>query len=444
MSRETIRPSTVDGIKRLAKKIKLEQGIPHTQALEVAAQEAGFQNFRHARNVLEGGTNNRRAPSGHRVFLTAYWHDKELGRKGRETLVIELSTLWSDLVTSMQLKDVRGLAPFQVEGPDHLAQRLLAASQSQARRNICAASRTLQFMDITKLRPSKSYSKAFPGGKSSNAVPGRDHYSIWYDRDTKRYLFADEPYEKAANSAAAERAAWSLRHGFIIAKPLWPGMYNPDGGSRIYLIADSEKGIPLAPVIAALDRLPEPIVEATWNGESAQFPPIFVSPGTIARANAVPTSGQVKKTRRPASGPGNTIGYVQTFVGPRRRPKGKMPIEAHTKVGELLKSVLVASDMRKGVYNRVNAIRSELDEWVMCEYNRAELPDDQLFDLYYHESGSTFLRALALDERLHHIGSLNTVKEVLAQHYPDCSPLRVVLKKIDAAVSSMQTWGGGI
>lgn len=40
-----------------------------------------------------------------------------------------------------------------------------------------------------------------------SAIPGRDHYSIWYDRDTKRHLFVDEPYEEAAKGKLAGRQA---------------------------------------------------------------------------------------------------------------------------------------------------------------------------------------------------------------------------------------------
>jgi hypothetical protein len=107
-------------------------------------------------------------------------------------------------------------------------------------------------MDATKLRPSKSHSRAFPGGRSSNAVPGRDYYSIWHDRQTKRYLFADEPYEKAVEGKGQERETWTKEHGFVIVKPKWTGMYAPDVGSRLYLIADETKGIPLEPIAAAL------------------------------------------------------------------------------------------------------------------------------------------------------------------------------------------------
>lgn len=156
MSSEAIRPSTLDGIKRLANSIKVERGIKHIPALEVAAQLAGFQNLKHAQNVLKNGGNRPNARPGHRVYLTVYWRDKESDTRGRETLAIWLGTLWSDLITPAQLDHHRALTHFQPEGPDHLARRDMVQSQAQARRAICAAARTLQFMDTTKLRSSKS------------------------------------------------------------------------------------------------------------------------------------------------------------------------------------------------------------------------------------------------------------------------------------------------
>lgn len=281
MSSKEIHPSSIDGIKRLAKSIEVAQGIQHTEALDVAAHAAGYQNYRHASNVL--GKKQNRVDSGHCVFITVYWNNRKDGGNGRETLTIWLTTPWSELVTRQQFDYHRAFNGFRPEGPDHLARLLASRTQSDARRAACALARTLHFMDATKLRPSKSHSKAFPEGRSSNAVPGRDHYSIWYDRGTKRYLFADEPYERAAEHNAAERAEWAQRHGFVVIRPEWAGMYNPDGGSRLYLIADAEKGVPLGPIVEALNRLPAPIVEETWDGESAPFIPFFVSPGSIAK-----------------------------------------------------------------------------------------------------------------------------------------------------------------
>jgi hypothetical protein len=439
MSSEAIRPSSVDGIKRLAKSLKTERGIQHVRALDDAARAAGFQNFRHASNVLRNGSAPTRTRLGHRVYVTVYWKDRKAGTDGRETLSLWLSVPWGQLVTPAQLQHHRALMNFRGEGTDHLARVNLSDSQSQARRQACATARTLQFIDATKLRPSKSHSRAFPGGRSTNAVPGRDHHSIWYDRDCKRYLFVDEPYELAAQSKASERAAWSAHHGFPIAKPDWPGMYNPDGGSRLYLIADAQKGVPLGPLIVALNALPAPIVERTWDGESAPMVPIFVSPGAPSRGDAPrPKPDTVRKL----AGARNSVPYVQTFVGPQRRPKGRMPIEVHAEVGRLLKSVLAVSYQRKGVYNRVDAVRSELDEWTQREYNHAELPNEQFFELYYHDDGSSFPRSITAVEGARHVASLARVQGLLVEHYPDCPPLRALLKKVSAAIGSLQAWAG--
>lgn len=437
MSREAIQPSTIEGVKRLAKSFKAERGMRHTQALDAAAEAAGFQNFRHARNVLRSTPNVGRPHSGHCIFLTSYWKNHDDGLSGRETLSIWLSVPWGDLITSLQLQNHRALANFRSEGPDHLARENLQSSQSAARRSVCAAARALHFMDATKLRPSKSRSRPFPRGRSSNAVPGRDHYSIWYDRQTKRYLFADEPYDKAVEGRVQEREAWAKEYGFAIVKPDWAGMYAPDVGSRLYLISDRTKGIPLGPVAAALSNLPSPIVEATWDGESAPMKPFFVSPGAIAKAEATKAK---TKTPRKQSRQRNSVGYVQTFVGPQRRPKSPMPIEAHAQVGRLLKSVLKDTYHRKGVYNRLNSIRSELDEWAQREYSHAELPNEQFFELYYRESDFPAPRALAESDREQHVQNLMLVKKLLCEHYPDCPPLRALLRKVDGGVRSLQSW----
>ena len=438
MSTEVIRPSSLDGIKRLAKSIKREQSIQHSCALDVAAQSAGFQNFRHAQNALQGNRSVVPRQQGHRVFLTAYWSDKSSGKKGRETLILWLDTLWSKLIAPQQLKNERSLLRFRAEGPDHLVGYRLNESQSQARRVVCAATRTLQFMDATKLRPSSGHSRVSAGGASISTLPGRDHYTAWYDPDSKRYLLTDEPYEAAALNHAGERTAWAERHGFAIATPAWGGMYNPDGGSRLYLVAHSQNGIPLQPLVAALEQLPEPMVEATWNGESAPLLPMFVSPGSIAQAKEQPTIQAARTLSRPKRG--NAVGYVQMFVGPQRRPNGKMPIEVHAQIGRLLKSVLVGSYHRKGVYNRIDSIRSELDEWTQREYTPTELPGSQFFELYYHEGASTFARSISIEEKSRHVTCLEEVKRTLVEHYPDSAPLRSLVRKVDAAIKSMQSW----
>lgn len=44
----TIKPTTITGIKRLAKQIKKSEGVKHQHSLNKAVQQAGFGNYRHA------------------------------------------------------------------------------------------------------------------------------------------------------------------------------------------------------------------------------------------------------------------------------------------------------------------------------------------------------------------------------------------------------------
>lgn len=55
MSTALIRPTTLEGLKRLAKKVKKELGVKHTEALDQVARQMGYSNFHAARRVLEGG-----------------------------------------------------------------------------------------------------------------------------------------------------------------------------------------------------------------------------------------------------------------------------------------------------------------------------------------------------------------------------------------------------
>jgi hypothetical protein len=117
-----------------------------------------------------------------------------------------------------------------------------------------------------------------------------------------------------------------------------------------------------------------------------------------------------------------------------------MPIDVHKAAGRLLKSALVGTRLRVGVYNRVSAIRCELDNWVQCEFNRAELPDELFFELYYGELANDDPLSLPSTDRERHISSLHEVKQILARYYPDCAPLRALLKQADLAITSLRSW----
>lgn len=279
----SVKPTTLVGIKRYAKQIKKSDGLSHQAALDRAAQAADFQNFRHAQRKLPAGDGRKQREKlqdahPHRLYLTAYWRDRKSGVRGRETLAVDLGVGWMQLIKPSKFANDRTLGSFRVVAPDHFESSSHADSQSSARRRICAAVRTLRFIEATGLQPAKGYGRVFTGGVSVDDVPGRDHASVWYQPTTKRYVFVNEPYEAAAQSVATEREAWGREHGIEIARPNWAGMYNPDGGSQLYLFSQAGRGVLLADVVAKLNKLPLPMIEGAWNGTSAAALPIFVSP----------------------------------------------------------------------------------------------------------------------------------------------------------------------
>lgn len=431
-----IKPSTVLGIKRLAKSIKTQQSLQYVKALDEAAKIAGYQNFRHADAVLSGVYASPAPQPMHRLFITAYWKARDGAGSGRETLTITLSAPWLELISPAQLLNHRALRLFKKECIDHIVRKDVDDSQSGARSNICAAVRAFQFIDATKLRPSSS-SRYFSGDRSVSDLPGRDHTSAWFDPLTKRYLIADEPYEKAVEEKAVVRQEWARRNGFSLVKSEWPGMYAPQIGSCLYLLADSVKGVHLEPLVRALEKTSVPFTTAMWSGESAPIQSYFASPGALSKPA---TAAQKPKVARSPTGARNSVSYTYALVGPARRPNARLPVEKHREVGELLKTVMAATYNRKGVYNRLNSIRSELDEWAQHEYSPSVLPNEEFFELYYRDSGCSFARSLTEVERKQHTQSLQQAKEILTGSYPDCAPLRVLVTKMDSAKKSLQSW----
>lgn len=430
MPNEDVRPTTVVGIKRLAKTIKGQRSISHTEALNEAARRAGFENFRHASNRLQPLGALRQAPSRKRLYLTGYWKDRESGARGRETTWVDLSTDWPQLVTRTQMNEHRSLVRLVPEAADHLAYQYMFSSQPEARRTLCGATRTFQFMDVTHLRPTRAHSRIYPGGTAQNRIPGSDHPSRWYDPQTKGYVYADEPYEPAVADRVDERAAWAAKHAYDIAKPNWPGMYNPGGpedkgGSRLYLIADRAKGPSVAALAAALDRLPPPMLEETWEGESGEGLSRFKSPAELAPAPialAAPTS----RMRLPRAG-----------QAPR---PGKMPIEVHEEVGRKLRAVIAESLERDGVYNRLDRVRSELDDWIQREYDYEQLPMERFRKVYYGSSPSAdFGKSLPASRIADHVKALEEVKAEVGRHY-ESSQTKSLLGRIDSAIKSLQKW----
>lgn len=441
MTDGNVHPTTLTGIKRLAKTIKAQESLTHSKALDEAARRGGYQNFQHAHHSLHAATPLPPAPlvlqaDGFDTYLSMAWRDRDTGASGQEILRVRLSSPWATLIRPAQFDHNRGLSGLKDAGSDHLAWWRAASAKDHARSMLRRAARTLQFIDATKLRPSSGSSGRV--WESRHPLPGVDHGSLWFDPETRRYLYANEPYEAAAKSRAEERAEWSARFGIEVARPDWPGMYTPEGRSQLYLVSHATKGIPLAPLVAALNRIPPLPVAGEWEGHSLPSLPVFISPGaTVApppplRRRLLPAEGSASL--------GKSVRY-QPILGPAsRRPDARMPVDSHAEVGQLLKRARALAWRRDGVANRIDRVRHELDEWVALEYpSEQELPQLRFLDLYYGDMPpDSKASTSAVKESVSH--DIARAQEVLRNSYPPCAPLRGLLKTLEGAAASLNRW----
>lgn len=413
MSRAVVAPSTMEGIKRFAKSIKRNnKGLSHARALDQAAEAAGFQNLRHAQKTLPRND----SPRGelHPLYLTAYWRTRE-GDTGRETLLIHTRLCWPQLLTPKQLFSSR-LRHFRIDAADHLETRVDLHGKAVAQNAVCTAAATIQFMEASGLRPvTRATRKDWI--RDARSLPKRDHSTEWMDTSSGQVVFCDEPYSTGPE-LLAERNTWAEQRSLVIKTTKWPGMYAP-GFSALFLLSNREFTPQLTAIVRKLDSLPTPPVAADWQGESAAYNPVFVSPGRKA-------SGRIKRSRPRLVYPGleraGAIAFGRMFVGMQWRPNAKMPLASHKRVGELLKG-LQELGVPSPAWHRIESVRSELDEWIQREYTNSELSQEQFSEMYYGRSKAADTDRVAM---------ILEVLDLLRASYPNCGPLRTILRTLNS------------
>lgn len=126
MSTDAITPTTIAGIKRLAKRLKAEQGCSHSIALDRAAQQAGFHNFAHALKRLPQVS----APAHPHLSAQPILLDPP--RNPRRSFQIETAARWRAALNHLDVANttstvrwtsrsdiIRALRPFMGENDNH-------------------------------------------------------------------------------------------------------------------------------------------------------------------------------------------------------------------------------------------------------------------------------------------------------------------------------------
>ncbi|QRM45137.1 DUF5623 domain-containing protein [Rhizobium sp. BG4] len=432
MSVHDVTPTTIEGIKRLARDISKHDGVAHSIGLDRASSRAGFSNYQHARRSILASSTTTIA-SEFSTFISVYWRDPKTKISGSKIIQVALPKALDEIVPSRNYKHARGLAYFKRSASD-LIYCEMTSDSSSALALACKAARALQFMAATGLQPS---SKAVPvsDGRGSG-LPGRDHGSSWFDPESRRYIYVDEPYAAAVKDRQDERADWGRRNGWEVARAIWPGMYYPEGGSELYLATEGKRGLPIGPVLADLSHIQAATVPENCKQVHVPDGEYFRSPGQERDANAKVLK---PKQKRPSRAAADTVPFKMVMAS-GRRPNAKMAVPTHQRVGQLLKDVLSATRDRAGVANRLGSVRSELDDWVQMEYDHEALPNDVFFELYYRERVTVPDDERGLAGRDVHIERLMEAKELIGSAYPDCQPVRALLRKLDLAVQSLMNW----
>jgi len=425
-----VRPKTLEGVKSLATQLRKEQGIKYSDALDRAALAAGCANFRSARRMLPA---RGRAQGRPYVLLTVYWRDaKQRDACGRETLKISLSRPILDICSKSAFKRVRGWGRFRMVADDHFVADELAASQADARKGICAAERSLRFMERTGLQPCCKYQTAYSKELMKDKLPNQDHPTNWVDPSSGQLILVDEPYGDAPDEAA--RAAWAARTGWKIVKTSWPGMYNPYN-CDLYVATDCRSGYGLDALVATINAIPPPMLEEDWSGESSQSWETFLSPKAVTAQDA--RRAKCRGTVIPVA-TRTSVPYSYRLGESRRRPAAKLGIEGHISTGRIIKTILASEHCPHGVYARLNALRSDIEDWMALEIDRNQLTGPEFFSVYYRDAGNKVLNG---DKNKHFyelILLLGELKGKLTAAYPNCIPLRRQISRIDVAISLIE------
>jgi hypothetical protein len=424
-----VRPTTLDGVKSLAAQLRREQRIKHATALDLAAKAANCKNFRHARRVLPTRRTEVAAPY---VLLTIYWYDKKQQyQRGRETLRIELPRPILNICGKSALKHVRGFGDLRMVADDHFVCDTLADTQAHARDRLCTAERSLRFVEHTGLLPSREYRKAYQNRWRDDGLPNRDHPTYWVDSASRQFILVDEPYSGVPDEA--KRAAWASRTGWLVVKTSWPGMYNPYN-CDLYVATSGGSSYDLDALVAKINAMPAPLLAEEWHGQSSPSWEIFLSP--MAQTTQDKRRARCRGTIYPVSN-STTVPYSYDPGSLSRRPAAKMTVEEHIEAGRIIKAVLHSNQSTYAVYNRMNSLRSTLEDWMCLEIDRRQLDRIDFFEVYYREAEGDAPYDEMAKSRGGVIKMLGDLKQKLQAAYPDCAPLRKQIHRIDISISML-------
>lgn len=416
MSIDDLKPTTLAGIKTLAKDLKRLHSLKHQPSLDLAAQRAGYSNHDHARNVLGQKTQAAfEVVAGH---ISVYWNDEHTQESGRVTISFPFQKLISQLLTQerSEITDHYLLA-YKLEAPDHLERRFDASCRRSAIEFGYSAAYALQFMDRVGLT-SANLDLPEGVGDALRSMQSGDHISGWRSKSCPQgWVVLEEP------NSYMGRKAWAIQNNFSAIECFLHGLHR--GGGLFTTVFSSHDDL----AALAADSL-NSIHKGKGSIEikSADYSSNFVSPYRKI--------SQKKRKPRVMPIPEGTIKDGSIAYGSMPgaasdwRPNFQLPIEEHLKIGPTLAALLPPFDSDEN--DPLHSVKFDLCNWFYKEYGEAITDEiDAAYDGLASDQALQSMDAFAT-----HGGKIEAVEQVIqiiTNGYPSCHAIDIQVKALKKA-----------
>jgi len=125
---------------------------------------------------------------------------------------------------------------------------------------------------------------------------------------------------------------------------------------------------------------------------------------------------------------------------PTEHPNAKLPFEKHQEIGQILMELLAVTSFNRRAHRAINDIRKKMDSWLGFEYKEDEV-STELFNKVYLGYGTMRPESQPGEDRIAELCELlKDVRSPIECTYPNCKPLRLLLKRFDAAEKALKKW----
>lgn len=257
---------------------KCDATLSQTAALDQAAKQNGYENWRHFTNSLPQIPTQRFF-----VTLTSSWRDPATKNYFSESIDVPLSKPLQELFPKpVDIRSLIGDCTIDYEENTIRKPTYFAHSnevpQSYVRASLNKSARFISFVSATGLLLSNAWSKPMHGFSKilgERDPSGFDHTKIWRSRDGK-YVITTEPYLPRLEQEQEKLLEQSERAGYQVETANWLGIHNPNlnlpsAGTRLVLLSHKEKGLPLTDLVSRLNKLPNDFLPGAWSGKTTQL-----------------------------------------------------------------------------------------------------------------------------------------------------------------------------